>query len=738
MSDTESLISDLRSFGYNDESLLHTIDLLSDKRDFIDSDGLFDNKIGDFLDNLMNVVEIYKDDPTEDNKDKIDAELEYFRELTNNPDRIQNLEPIDDDDDEYDANGLLSGIYEGYSKPDINFLLNHNIIDSNTVNTMLKAYRIAPVAKNEDVKIFSLVQQLHNSISEVKNKGKTDELNTISNIVKSILKYDIDALCTKYKQTLNEINIDPFEEEEEETDAKSLLLHPNNTPDLTPIKTPLSVKNTYTMNNFFPDNKEMINTLPKTPTKANLEQYQGDNEEVEPVDYSNVFKLNAKPADLKEDPFNGILQNKKKPVMNGRRTDKNMATVKENLSNEYYDMNNKIVQHENISLYKNYLWDILINGNYRVKFIPKCSVRTSAIEYCKRKFDNDGFPLYRVLPPNGKKDPFGNEICDLNGDQVDDVVIVDKQGKIAIVNGYKLVKASPYKKIWKQEFASEKTDKPFNIWLQEQFEVTRDWNYNEQQWNAGKFAFDIDKVKNDKAKSAYTTYMNKGLGKPKLSTRITARGLWSSIFSKIWQLTLYSMFTDENGKYLKHLKVIFNYMKVCNAVFIEKYEIPLMVASHCENDWLSWIMQKKNNPKAINAKLGLQIQQDYNESLKQIIPINGTIKEDADLSKANLLNELIGITIKVIMFAANIKQETLEQVKALASKIQNGAISKSELNSYKNTFKNNVDLYIDSIVGGNGVYLKYKEHIENEKKSNMESDLGEIKFRVESDDNDEE
>ena len=147
-------------------------------------------------------------------------------------------------------------------------------------------------------------------------------------------------------------------------------------------------------------------------------------------------------------------------------------------------------------------------------------------------------------------------------------------------------------------------------------------------------------------------------------------------------------------------------------------------------------MQKKNNPKAINAKLGMQIQNDYNENLKQIIPINGTIKEGANLSEAKLLNELIGNTIKVIMFAANIKQETIEQAKALASKIQNGAISKSELNTYKNTFKNNVDLYIDSIVGGNGVYLKYKEHIENEKKSNMESDLGEIKFRVESDDND--
>ena len=161
-------------------------------------------------------------------------------------------------------------------------------------------------------------------------------------------------------------------------------------------------------------------------------------------------------------------------------------------------------------------------------------------------------------------------------------------------------------------------------------------------------------------------------------------------------------------------------MKVCNAVFIEIYEVPLMTASNNENDWAGWIMQKKNNPKAINAKLGMQIQNDYNDSLKQIIPINGTIKEDADLSKANLLNELIGITIKVIMFAANIKQETLEQAKALASKIQNGAISKSELNSYKNTFKNNVDLYIDSIVGNNGVYLKYKEHIEKEKNSNME------------------
>ena len=48
--------------------------------------------------------------------------------------------------------------------------------------------------------------------------------------------------------------------EEEEIETKSLLLHPNNTPDPTPISTPLSVKNAHTINNIFLDNKTNMNS----------------------------------------------------------------------------------------------------------------------------------------------------------------------------------------------------------------------------------------------------------------------------------------------------------------------------------------------------------------------------------------------------------------------------------------------------------------------------------------------
>ena len=164
-----------------------------------------------------------------------------------------------------------------------------------------------------------------------------------------------------------------------------------------------------------------------------------------------------------------------------KRVDKTMKTVKKHLKDDY-EFDNRTV---NTSEFRDSLWNILINGNYRVKFSPKCATRTGAKEYCKRKFDGNGYPLYRLIPPNDTDD-FNNQICDLNDDKVDDVVIVDKSGRPVIINGYKLVKASPYKKIWQEERA-RKGGKilPFNYCLQKKFDLAHTWDYSKEVWEKG-------------------------------------------------------------------------------------------------------------------------------------------------------------------------------------------------------------------------------------------------------------
>ena len=130
------LISDLRSIVYNDEALIETIDLCSDKRDFIDDDGMFDSNIGDRLDELDYAVEIYKNDPTENKKESIDAELEYFRELTQDKERLQNLKPIVEPFEEEEEEAQISNQQTNLDEPEIATLneTDNNILPVNKYN----------------------------------------------------------------------------------------------------------------------------------------------------------------------------------------------------------------------------------------------------------------------------------------------------------------------------------------------------------------------------------------------------------------------------------------------------------------------------------------------------------------------------------------------------------------------------------------------------------------------------
>ena len=297
-----------------------------------------------------------------------------------------------------------------------------------------------------------------------------------------------------------------------------------------------------------------------------------------------------------------------------------MKTVKKHLQEDYTYDNRQV----NTSEFRDGLWNILINGNYRVKFSPKCATRTGASEYCKKKFDENGYPLYRLIHAN-TRDDFGNSICDLNGDIVDDVVIVDKTGKPVIINGYKLVKASPYKKIWQEERVKNGGKHiPFNLWLQKKFELLHTWNYTKEDWDKGSRNWSIEDIKDQQVKNAYKTYIDVGIGKPKLSKRITARGLWSIIFNNIWATALKAI-TDRHGEELNALKVVYNYMKVSNAMFIKFYEIPAMREHNCENKWIKWISYKNLHSKEVNAEIGMKLQTDYNENIKKYFPLNGSL-----------------------------------------------------------------------------------------------------------------
>lgn len=438
------------------------------------------------------------------------------------------------------------------------------------------------------------------------------------------------------------------------------------------------------------------------------------NEDAMGVEYLNALKK----KEAYNSPENSDDDDPKeyKPVSknSSKRANKTMKTVKEKMKNDY-TFDNRTV---NTSEFRDSLWNILINGNYRVKFSPKCATRTGAKEYCKRKFDGNGYPLYRLIPPN-TTDDFDNQICDLNGDSVDDVVIVDKSGRPVIINGYKLVKASPYKKIWLEERAQNKGNiLPFNYWLQKKFDLAHTWDYTKEVWDKGERDWDISKVKDENAKKAYQTYIDAGVGKPKLNKRITARGLWSSIFNRIWTLALELIFDKDSE--LKALKPIFNYMKVSNAMFIKFYELTAMEKHDCANKWMKWISYKNLHPKEVNAEIGLAIQQDYNGEIKAILPLNGAIVGGKDnIDPNSKLGGMITETIRTILAEGlNATDENMDNIKQFASAVASGQVSKTVINQNKEEFKTNIDEYVDTLVGGN--YIKYKQIREEDRQKNVE------------------
>ncbi|WP_295163639.1 hypothetical protein [uncultured Brachyspira sp.] len=423
----------------------------------------------------------------------------------------------------------------------------------------------------------------------------------------------------------------------------------------------------------------------------------------------------------------------------GKRAKKTVENAKKTISDNYTFQNKDGID---LSKYRELLFDILINGNYRIKFSPKCAVRKSAELYCKSKFDKSGYPLYRLIPARSDtKDPFGNAICDLNGDKVEDIVIVDRLGRPVIINGFKLVKANPYKKIWQTCISNGNTKLPFEIWLRSLLDANKKWDYTEEEWNNGKFISNPENY-DEKMKRAIEDYEEVGLSKPRISTRLTARGFWSSMFAKIWQVSINEMFTDvtnEESKVttyysaLEPLKTLFSYFKVCSAMFIVKFETKVMINHNFvikenneqnENqnkeeakagDWIRWLKYKQAHKKEVNAEIGILVQNFYKDHVKADLPINEDFKPNTEIKDEELKNVINNVFAIVFRYGLDFNEENnkehFDKLATLARALSYNEVSKRDKQELRQIFCDNIDIFIDQKVGGNYIESKtiYKQ-----------------------------
>ena len=390
-----------------------------------------------------------------------------------------------------------------------------------------------------------------------------------------------------------------------------------------------------------------------------------------------------------------------KPTTHARR--KTLNDFKYNLDNkpsDYYDFS---VQDRKVSIndYNKYLADILINGNMRVKFMPKCATRAGARLYCNSKLDEDGYPRYKLIGTNAL-DAFGNKICDMNGDQVDDIIICNRDGLPAIINGYKLVPASPYKKVWKNEKAAGHTDMAFDKWLADQFNATKDWSkITEEQWSSGKLGWTLDAAP-ETAQKAYNLYRDKGLGKPRINNRVSPNAAWSSMFAQfIWQDVVYS-FCNNNLLYKLGMKAI-DYLKIASAMYIKYVERPVAEIFSQNKNWISWTNYKQSNTKEVRKALGKRVQEIYNYLVE-----NASSEEQRDTlvkQKSGFYYEIHKDTTNLLVDCAGGE----EYIKDFGLAVQAGTVTPNDIKEAKSDFRTSVDTYInDDIFPGYAQYILQK------------------------------
>lgn len=423
--------------------------------------------------------------------------------------------------------------------------------------------------------------------------------------------------------------------------------------------------------------------------------------------YDDVESINPRLTELDDDAndYGTVNFNNRTRQTADKRAGKTWDNMQANFSPDSYEFapipkKDSAISTRELSRFTKNLADMLINGNLRIKFSPKCATRAGAKQYCQSKLDDRGFPRFKLIGTNAK-DPFGNDICDMNGDKVDDIIICDKQGNPVIVNGYKLVQASPFKKIWMNARAAGQTTDSFEAWLAQQFNTTKDWSeITENDWQNGRIAWDLSKASAG-AQEAYNTYNNLGLGKPRLNTRLSARALWSSLYSEfIWSGAKYS-FQASNPAIAALINCV-NYLKLANALFIIHVELPLAQGSNIAN-YIQWVNYKQSNPKPVKKALGVEVQQLYN-----------TLKDESekyannDKTAGETTDALIRLTTTAIKAAFNVEANQA-QLKAICSSIEDKSASVGQINELKQMFKRGIDSVVNNSFQGYLSYVKQQD-----------------------------
>ena len=474
-------------------------------------------------------------------------------------------------------------------------------------------------------------------------------------------------------------------------------------------------------------------------TEDNLSLGNGEEDEDEASNFLNrtidgFDTTLADGDDIKDDDFNELFSHKRRT---GIRPNKTYDKIKEVLEDFKIPKLSR-----DINTYRRYFLDIIINGNFRVKYIPSCASRVSAENYCKKRLDEDGVPSYRLLPTNST-DPNHVAITDINGDKVDDVVIVDRMGFPVIVNGYKLVRASPYKKVYLSTHQTKESRKgePFNEWVEKQMSKMTidqiDELENKIDWRSGKR---LDIAPTETMQKYIDHYTDIGLGKPRVKKTITPNGLFTTAFSRVWKY----FWNHTNFKALKKLTSFVNFLKVCNTTFLIMIEIPIIKGYYDgtnSSNYLKYLKDKKGPKKgAINELLGKEVVKIIKSGVQNVFNETGKIiqgKNISDFSKetTNLIyltyyivfiwglehkhtdgnGEEINVTYNDLYDANKNKigpnaliNELLEN-ETIKSMIED-IVSADDRKQYKDYINNNINDAIDSTyLGGKGLYKKLIE-----------------------------
>ena len=462
----------------------------------------------------------------------------------------------------------------------------------------------------------------------------------------------------------------------------------------------------------------------RTPARQPMQSYYDDADE-NPQPIKSPFKtFNAygDESKFKGDEFDDYIKNGPRKKTTGRRDGKDMERVNKVIG-ESFQQENFIIPKQggkSISKFREMLVDMIINGNYRIKYIPNAAARDTAEVYCLNSVDENGKPRYRLLPTNAK-DPVGNDITDLNGDGVDDIVIIDKAGNPVIVNGYKIVYASPYKKVWKSVVKSKEARKelPFNKWLEQEFQKSID----NVDWEAG--VYKLTKSKNMAALESH--YKPLGLGAPRMSKRITPNSYWSAVFSKVWKLFWESASLVD----FLPLKRVISYLSVASMIFAAKFDAPFkaIVEQHKYNSKIlsyeQWSIYKKEHKQDYNVNVGQNVEQFVNVVIKPHINLETCEWQNGMESSKSWTKHFVGLINEIYytVFAGGFNtdpanQEKMQKLALYASQL--GSATSTEIKVDKNKFVNNINKELDTNIYPKCGYRDFKLKKEASKQALIE------------------